>query len=110
MQVGDPAQPLARVGDALERGAALGNRLAHRALEDRHQQVVLAAEVQVDGAGGDAGDAGDVGHLRLEEAVLGEDLGRGPQDGVALVAGWGGLFHDRQAPGELASMASRLTE
>ena len=56
------------------------------ALEDRDEQVVLALEVEVDGAGRDAGDARDVGDLRLEEAVLGEDLGGGAQDRVALVA------------------------
>ena len=64
--------------------AALGERLAHGALEDRDQQVVLAAEVEVDGAGGDAGGAGDVGDLGVEEAALGEDVDRGAQDGVAL--------------------------
>ena len=35
--------------------------------------------------GGDAGGAGDVGDLRLEEAVAGEDLRGGLEDGVALV-------------------------
>ena len=79
------AQPLARIVDAGERGAAFGERLAHRALEDRDEQVVLAAEVEVDGAGGDAGGAGDVGDLRVEEAALGEDVDGGAQDRVALV-------------------------
>ena len=57
-----------------------------RALEDRDQQVVLAAEIEVDGAGGDAGDARDVGDLRVEKAALGEDVDGGAQDGVALRA------------------------
>ena len=70
VQAGDLAQPLDRVGHAGERRAAFGDRLLHRALEDRDEQVVLAAEVEVDGAGGDAGGAGDVGDLRVEEAVL----------------------------------------
>ena len=78
-------QPLVRIGDALERRAPFGDRLAHRALEQRDQQVVLAAEVEVDRAGRHAGGAGDVGHLRLEEAVAGEDLRRGFEDRVALV-------------------------
>ena len=50
VQVGDAPQPLERIGDAGERGPALGDRLAHHPLEDRDQQVVLAAEVEVDGA------------------------------------------------------------
>ena len=60
-------------------------RLAHRALEERDQQVVLAAEVEVDRAGGDAGGARDVGDLRLEEAVAGEDLRGGLENRVAFV-------------------------
>ena len=64
--------------------------LAHGALEDRDEQVVLAAEVEVDGAGGDAGGAGDVGHLGVEEAALGEDRDGGAEDGLVLVAPAGG--------------------
>ena len=96
VQPGDAAQPLGGIGDAVERGAALGEHLAHRALEDRDQQVVLALEVEIDGAGRHAGGAGDVGDLRLEEAVLGEDLGGGAQDGVALVAAAAAVLPDRR--------------
>ena len=92
-------EPLARIVDAGERGAALGDRLAHRPLEERDEQVVLAAEVEIDGAGGHAGGAGDVGHLRLEEAVAGEHLGRGLEDGVALVDDRGLDYGPRQRGG-----------
>ena len=68
------------IGDAGERGAAFGDRLVHRALEDRDEEVVLAAEVEVDGAGGDAGGAGDVGDLGAEEAARGEGVDGGAQD------------------------------
>ena len=71
-------------------GAAVRDRLAHRPLEDRDEQVVLAAEVEVDGAGGDAGGAGDVGDLGGEEAALGEDVDGGAEDGVALVGAGAG--------------------
>ena len=65
---------------------ALGDRLLHRALEDRDEQVVLAAEVEVDRAGGDAGGPGDVGDLGVEEAARGEGVDGGAEDRVALVA------------------------
>jgi hypothetical protein len=52
---------------------------------ERDEQVVLAAEVEVHGAGGHAGRARHVGHLRVEEAALGEHLRGGTHDGVALV-------------------------
>ena len=67
-------------------GAAVGDRLAHRLLEDRDEQVVLALEIEVDGAGGDAGGAGDVGDLGGEEPAFREDVGRGAEDRLALVA------------------------
>ena len=66
-------------------GAPFGDRLVHRALEDRDEQVVLAAEIEVDGAGGDARGAGDVGDLRVEEAARGEDVDGGADQRVALV-------------------------
>ena len=69
-------------GHALASG---GNRLGHRPLEDRNQQVVLALEIEIDGAGGDAGGTGDVGDLRIEEAAGGEGFGRGAEQRVALV-------------------------
>ena len=70
-------------GDA---AAAVGDGLLHRALEDGDQQVVLAAEVQVHGSGGDAGGPGDVGDLGVEEAAGGEGVDGGPEDRVAFVA------------------------
>ena len=51
-----------------------------------HQKVVLAAEVEVDGPGGDPRGAGDVGDLRIEEPAFGEHVDRGAQDGVAFGA------------------------
>ena len=76
----------ASAGDAV---AAVRDRLPHRPLEDRDQQVVLAPEVEVDGAGGDAGGARDVGDLGVEEAARGEGVDGGAQDGVALVRAFG---------------------
>ena len=87
MQVRELAEPLRRIGDAGNRLAAFGEHLVHRSLEDRDEQVVLALEVEVDGAGRDAGDARDVGDLRLEIAVLGEDLRGCAQDRIPLLAG-----------------------
>ena len=74
-----------RIAERRDAGPAVGDRLAHRPLEDRDEQVVLAAEIEVDSAGGDAGGARHVGDLRVEEAALGEDVGRGAKDGLALV-------------------------
>ena len=76
--------------------ASFGNRLGHGLLEDRDEQVVLASEVEVDGAGGDAGLPRDVGDLRAEEAVPRKHPRRGGQDAVALVAARG---RARQADG-----------
>ncbi len=99
MEVGDAPQAVRRVADALDGGPPLGNDLAHRSFEDGDEQVVLALVVEVDGAGRDPGHPGDVGHLRLEEAVLGEHPGRRAENQVALVTGGAGLFHRGQAPG-----------
>ena len=85
VEPGDPAQPLGRSSHANQRRSSLLDCVAHGALKDGDQQVVLAAEVEVDGAGRDPGDAGHVGDLGLEVAVPGEDLDRGAEDGVALV-------------------------
>ena len=90
VQVGDAPQPLERIGDAGERGPALGDGLAHHPLEDRDEQVVLAAEVEIHGARGDAGGAGDVGDLGAEEAAAGKGADGRAQDDVALVAAWSG--------------------
>ena len=81
-------QPLARIAQRRRRRARPSAiAVAHAALEDRDQQVVLALEIEVDGAGGDAGRAGDVGDLGVEEAALGEDVDGGAEDGVAFRAG-----------------------
>jgi hypothetical protein len=76
--------------------AALGEHLVHRALEDRDQQVVLALEIEVNGARRHAGDARHVSHLRLEIAVLREHLGGRAQDEIALVGAGGRLADDGQ--------------
>ena len=79
------AQLLARrlAGD---RGLERAVELLHAALEQRDQQVVLALEVEVDRAVGDAGFLRDVGDLRGEEAVAREDPLGGVEDALALVA------------------------
>ena len=63
VQPGNPRQPFPRIDDAVQSLPTSSQGIAHRPLEERHQQVVLAAEVEVDGAGSDAGGAGDVRHL-----------------------------------------------
>ena len=84
---GQAAQPLGRIAQIGDRGAAGLQTLAHAALEDRDEQVVFAFEVEIDRAGGDAGGAGDVGDLGVEEAALGEDVDGGAEDGVAFGPG-----------------------
>ena len=84
----DATKPRLGLSDALERRAPLGNRLSHGAFEERDEQVVLAAEVEIDGAGRHARVAGHVGHLRLKEAVARKNPRGRLEDRVALVAGW----------------------
>ena len=85
----EAAEPLDRIAHGGDRRASLLEAIAHRPLEDGDEEVVLAAEVQVDGAGGDAGRARDVGDLGVEEAAVGEDVGGGAQDQLALGRGAG---------------------
>ena len=87
VEVGELAQALRRIGDVRDSRASLREPLLHRTLEDGDEDVVLAAEVQVDRAGGDAGGSGDVRHLRVEVAALGEHVDGGPQDRLAFVHG-----------------------
>jgi hypothetical protein len=54
VQAGDGPQLRQRIVEARDAFAPGGDRLFHRFLEDRDEQVVLAAEVEVDRAGGDA--------------------------------------------------------
>src|SRR5262245_13623569 len=84
MEARESAQSLRRVADSRQRGATLGKRLAHRAFEDRREEIVLAAEVEIHGAGGHAGGARHVGNLRVEEAALGKHVNRGTENSVAL--------------------------
>ena len=65
---------------------ALGDGAADQLGED----VVLAVEVEVKGAPGNFGRGEDVGDREVAEAVIGEQAGRGGQDGLAQVAGRGG--------------------
>jgi hypothetical protein len=85
VQAGDRAQLRERIrvpGDAL---AAGGDGLLHGLLEDRDQEIVLAAEIEVNGAGRDAGRTGDIGDLGVEEPARGEGRDGRPQQRVALV-------------------------
>jgi hypothetical protein len=45
--------------------------------ENSRESIVLALEVRVEGAVGEAGLLGDVGHARIDEAVALEDHARG---------------------------------
>ena len=86
MQAGNRTEALDRMLESGNAAAPLSDRLLHRPLEDGDQQVVLAAEVQIHGSGGDAGGPGDVGDLGVEEAARGEGVDGRPEDRVAFVA------------------------
>ena len=105
MQPRNLAQAFARRGARREAFTPGGNRLFHRPLEDRDQQVVLAAEVEVDRSGRDAGAARHVGHLGIEEAARRERLDRGAKNRVALV-GLVGTFGEggRRGGGAVTAM------
>ena len=77
-------QTFRRIPHLRHRGSRLGERFAHRALEQLDEDVVLAAEIQVDGAGGHPRGARHVSDLGVEKPPLGEDVDRSPQNGVAL--------------------------
>ncbi len=85
MQPRDLAQPIVRAAESRDALPSLRDGLLHRALEDRDEEVVLAAEIQIDGSGGDARGAGDVGDLGVEESVCREGVDGGAQECVALV-------------------------
>ena len=80
MEVRQFAEPRRGIRDVLNGGAPLGEHVVHRPLEDRHEQVVLALEIEIDGPCGHARHPRDVGDLGLEVAVLREDLGCCAQD------------------------------
>src|SRR5262249_15975599 len=79
------AELLDGVLERRDAGAAVGNRFAHGPLEDGDEQVVLAAEIQIDRAGGDACGSGDIRHLSVEEPPRGEYIRRRAQDRRPLV-------------------------
>ena len=83
------AQLRQRIVEARDAVAPGGDRLFHRFLEDRDEQVVLAAEVEVDRAGGDAGGPRHIGDLGVEVAARREGFDGGAQQRVALVAALG---------------------
>ena len=85
MEARDLPQPLDGIVERGEALTAVGDRLLHRPLENRDEEVVLAAEVEIDRAGGDACGAGDVGDLGVEEAARGEGVDGGAKERVALV-------------------------
>ena len=77
-------QTFRRILHLRDRGSRLGERFAHRALEQLDEDVVLAAEIQVDGARRHPRGARDVSDLGVEKPPLGEDVDRSPQNCVAL--------------------------
>ena len=77
------ASALASVCDS---AAAFCDRLGHRALEDRDEQIVLAPEIEIDGSGREAGGAGDIRDLCIEKAAGGECVDGGAQQRIPLVA------------------------
>src|SRR5687767_11240205 len=88
-----------RIVNGRDAAAALGNCLLHRALEDRDQKVVLAAKVEVDGAGRHTRGARHVGNLGVEKAACREGIDGGAEDGFAFVCGFGDL-QGRTASGD----------
>ncbi len=94
MQLRKAAQPFGRIGDGRHFRPPLAKLFLHGAFEDGDEQVVLAVEVEVDGAGGDAGCTCHVGHLGVEVAAFGEHIDGRAQDRIALGAWvrrrWGG--------------------
>ena len=86
MDPGDRAQALRGIVDARDAGAPVLDGGLHRALEDRHEQVVLRSKVQIDRPRGHARRAGDVGDLRVEEPAPREHVDRGAEDGGAFVS------------------------
>src|SRR4051794_371354 len=59
----------------------------HGAPDELGQDVVLAVEVEVEAAAGDAGRGQDVADGQVAERLRGEQPGGGGQDGLAQVGG-----------------------
>jgi len=75
-------RPQLLVGPQLGVGDVVGAALEppHRGVHDRQQDVVLAAEVVVEGAERDLRAVGQFAHRRRRVAALGEQLGAGVED------------------------------
>ena len=80
--VGDPGgDQLAQLLDRRRLGgddlARLRQQRLQQLVADRDQEVVLALDVVVEAAGGEAGRLGQLAHRGAVVAALGEELGRG---------------------------------
>jgi hypothetical protein len=81
----DFPESIERMGVSLQTAPARLDGFLHRPLENRNQQVVLAAEIEVDRAGRDARRTRHVGDLGVEKAARREGFDGGPQNGVASI-------------------------
>jgi len=86
VELDEAGEPVGRGPLLGKLGAGLGEKLGHLLVEEPQEQVVLALEVEIDGAVGDARAPGDLGHRRAVEAAPGKDLDGGVEDARALVA------------------------
>ena len=85
VELDEAGEPVGRGALLGQLGAGLGQELGHLLVEEPQEQVVLALEVEIDGAVGDARALGDLGHRRAVEAALGKDLDGRIEDARALV-------------------------
>jgi hypothetical protein len=85
-------------------------QLEHRAeapLEDRRVERLLAREVVVEARSADADALGDVPQRRAFVAALGEELGRGVEDGLGGAAGASPLAEQGRRRGRDAAGSRR---
>ena len=85
VQPDEPFEPRRCVLLLRERGLRVRDQLRHLVVEQLEQQVVLALEVEIDGAVRDTRGAGDFGDGRAEVAALREHLDCRVENACSLV-------------------------
>ena len=90
MEPCDEFELLAGVVEGLELFFDHGVEVAEEGIEGGAEDVVLAFEVEIDGAVGDAGAGGDGADGGVEVATLGDDFYGGVEDALVLFTGGGG--------------------
>src|SRR5262249_29387246 len=86
LQLDHAAQLVRRRVELRELLLQIREELLDAVFEERHEELVLRAEVEVNRPVGDAGRLRGLAHARGIEAAPGEDLHRRAQDALALVA------------------------